>query len=466
MANTPTEVPTTTDAYRWYVVLLLTLAYVFSFIDRQILSLLIEQVKADLAISDTQFSLLSGFAFSLFYAVMGLPIAYLADRFSRVRIIAAGVAFWSLATVFCGLARNFSQMFLARVGVGTGEAALTPATYSMLSDMFPREKLGRALGTYSMGAFLGGGLAFLVGGYVIALLKSTPVVQLGLLGTFRSWQLTFFIVGLPGLLIALVILATVRDPRGQPAAAARASARGEGLRFVGAHGATFCFLFIGFSFFAMCQYALMNWTPALYMRKFGLTATQTGYLLGSVLLVCSTAGAFCSGWLTDLLQKRNRADAAMLSAIIGAALMLPAAVGAALAPDLLLSVALLVPAMFFSSFPLSTSAASIQVLAPKHLRAQIASFFLLVSNIIGMGIGTTLVALITDRYFQDNRAVDLSLAVVIAVAAAACLLLLGLGRAHYRASLAAQAKGEGRESLPEVGHRHSSGTPQPAAQQS
>ena len=134
MTNTLTEPSTTTNAYRWYVVLLLTLAYVFSFIDRQILSLLIEEIKADLAISDTQFSLLSGLAFSLFYAIMGLPIAYFADRFSRVRIIASGIAFWSLATVACGLARNFAHMFVARVGVGVGEAALTPATYSMLSD--------------------------------------------------------------------------------------------------------------------------------------------------------------------------------------------------------------------------------------------------------------------------------------------------------------------------------------------
>lgn len=434
-----TELSTTSNASRWYVVALLTLAYVFSFIDRQILSLLIEEVKSDLAISDTQFSLLSGMAFSLFYAVMGLPIAYLADRFSRVRIIAAGIAFWSLATIACGMARNFAQMFIARVGVGVGEAALTPATYSMLSDMFPREKLGRALGTYSMGAFMGGGLAFLVGGYVIALVKNTPLVDLGLLGTIRSWQFTFFIVGMPGLLIALVVLMTIRDPRGRTVATTHSPAIGDGLRFVRAHARTFFFLFIGFSFFAMCQYALMNWTPAVYMRKFGLSATETGYILGSILLICSTSGAFCGGWLIDFLQKRGHTDAAMLSGIIGAALMLPSAVGAALASDLRLSIALLVPAMFFSSFPLSTSAASIQVLAPKHLRAQIASFFLLVSNIIGMGIGTTLVALVTDRYFQDDRAVDSSLAIVIGVAATACVVLLWIGRKYYRASLAASS---------------------------
>jgi len=428
---------TTTNSYRWYVVFLLTLAYVFSFIDRQILSLLIEDIKFDLKISDTEFSLLSGFAFSLFYAIMGLPIAYFADRYSRVRIIASGVAFWSLATILCGLTRNFAQMFFARVGVGIGEAALTPATYSMLSDMFTRDKLGRALGTYSIGAFFGGGLAFLVGGYVVATLGGSPVVQLGPFGQLRSWQLVFFIVGAPGLLIALIILATIRDPRALTAPVTSGSG-GEALQFIRAHVGTFFFIFVGFSFFAMCQYALMNWTPALYIRKFGLTQAQTGYLLGSVLLFSSTAGAFCGGWLIDLLQRRNRTDAAILSGIIGAVLLLPTALGAALASQLWLSIALLIPAMFFSSFPLSTSAAAIQVLVPRHLRAQISSIFLLISNIIGMGIGTMLVAIITDQYFGDDRAVDRSLAVVIALAGSACVLLLGRGRAYYRSSFTIQ----------------------------
>lgn len=180
-----------TSRYSWYVVVLCMVAYIFSFVDRQILSLMIEPIKADLQISDTQFSLLSGLAFSLFYAFMGLPIAYLADRSSRVRIIAIGVAFWSFATAACGLSKNFLQMFLARMSVGVGEAALTPATYSMLADLFPKEKLGRALGLYSMGAFLGGGLAFLVGGYVIEALRDVPAIDLLWLGQEPCWQLRY-----------------------------------------------------------------------------------------------------------------------------------------------------------------------------------------------------------------------------------------------------------------------------------
>ena len=181
----PDSAPARRYAYEWYVVLVCMLAYIFSFVDRQILALMIEPIKRDLDLSDTQFSLLHGLAFSLFYAFMGIPIALLADRYSRPRIIAIGVAFWSLATAVCGLSRNFAQMFLARIGVGVGEAALSPATYSMLSDMFPRDRLGRAVGVYSIGSFIGGGLAFLIGGYVINLLKSVDTVALPLLGALR-----------------------------------------------------------------------------------------------------------------------------------------------------------------------------------------------------------------------------------------------------------------------------------------
>jgi MFS family permease len=186
-------------------------AYVFSFVDRQILSLLIAPIQADLKISDTQFGLLSGLAFALFYAAMGLPIASLADRKSRPLIIALGVAFWSLATVACGLARAFPQLFIARICVGAGEAALTPATYSLLGDLFPKDRLGRAAAVYSLGSFLGAGAAFLAGGALIALISAHGVTDIAGL-TLKPWQLVFVLVGLPGILIAGLIPLTVREP--------------------------------------------------------------------------------------------------------------------------------------------------------------------------------------------------------------------------------------------------------------
>ncbi len=423
---------------QWYVVSLLMLAYVFSFVDRQILYLMIEPIKADLQISDTQFSLLSGLAFSLFYAVMGLPIAFLSDRYSRVRIIAIGIAFWSLATAACGLSKSFLQMFIARVGVGVGEAALTPATYSILSDLFPREKLGRALGMYSMGAFLGGGLAFLVGGYVINLMHDVPSIDLAILGNVQPWQLTFIVVGLPGLLVALMIFATIREPKRKTEGQQIKPGVKDAITFIRAHRNTFTCHFLGFSCFAMCQYALISWAPAMYIRKFGLTPVEVGYILGSVVLVFNTAGVFCGGWLVDALQKRGHADAALISGIVGISGTLIPAVGATLVDNLSLSIILIAPAMFFSSFPLSTSAAAIQVLAPNHLRAQISAMFLLISNFVGMGIGTTLVAVLTDHFFKDPKAVGASMALMISVAAVLCFCLLSIGRKYFRASMLIQ----------------------------
>ncbi|MBB1593880.1 MFS transporter [Achromobacter sp. UMC46] len=428
-------------AYEWYVVVICMLAYIFSFVDRQILALMIEPIKHDLQLSDTQFSLLHGLAFSLFYAFMGIPIALLADRYSRPKIIAIGVAFWSLATAACGLSRNFAQMFLARIGVGVGEAALSPATYSMLSDMFPREKLGRAVGIYSIGSFIGGGMAFLIGGYVIDLLKSVDTVVVPWIGAMRPWQVTFFIVGLPGLLVALAILLTVRDPqrlglRRNAAGDAQKPTLRDTVRFLGRHRGTFFCHYLGFSFYAMVLFALLSWTPAFYMRKFGMSPTDAGYMLGVVVLVANTAGVFCGGWLMDWLAKCGYGDAPLRAGVIGALGMALPAVAFTQVDSLWLSVGLLLPAMFFASFPMPTSTAAMQILPPNQLRAQVSALFLLISNLIGLGLGTTAVALLTDRLFKQPAAVGQSLSLLIGGATVLCVLLLASGCARYRRSLA------------------------------
>jgi len=426
--------------YEWYVVLVCMLAYVFSFVDRQVLALMIEPIKRDLQISDTEFSLLQGFAFSLFYALMGMPIAYLADRFARPRIIAIGIALWSLATAACGASQNFLQMFVARMGVGVGEAALSPATYSMLSDLFPREKLGRAVGVYSLGSFIGGGMAFLIGGYVIGLLKQMATVTIPVIGTIRSWQITFLIVGLPGILIALVFLLTVRNPQ-RKGLTRDTTGKHErvsivrALRFIGSHRKTFSCHYLGFSFYAMTLYCLMSWTPAFYIRHFGFTPMRAGYTLGTILLVANTTGVFAGGWLRDALLKRGRTDGPMLAGLIGAIGLLLPAVAFTQVENLNASLALLVVAMFFASFPMPTSTAAMQMLAPNQMRAQISAVFLLVSNLIGLGVGTTVVALITDKVLASPKAVGVSMSIVNLVATLLAISLLWLGCAHFRRSV-------------------------------
>ena len=430
----------TSGKYAWYVVMLCMIAYIFSFIDRQILALMIEPIKADLNLSDTQFSLLHGLAFSLFYAFMGLPLAYIADRFSRPKLISAGIIFWSLATAACGLSKNFVQLFLCRIGVGAGEAALSPAAYSIFSDLFSKEKLGKAVGVYSTGAFLGGGIAFLVGGYVISLLKNTTLIDVPLFGLMKAWQVAFLIVGLPGILIGILFILTVRDPKRQ---GQRLDANGQvqkvnlsdSFKFVAKHRGTFSCHYLGFSFYAMALFCLTSWSPAFYIRKFGLSPTEVGYMLGTVLLVANTLGALTAGWLTDWFMQKGRKDASILVGAIGAACMIIPIATFTLVDQLWLSVCLLVPAMFFASFPIPTSTAAMQHLAPNQLRAQISSIFLLISNLIGLGIGTTLVALITDKVFGSPKAVGYSVTIVASISAVLAALLLRAGCKKFRESM-------------------------------
>lgn len=426
--------------YQWYVVVICMLAYILSFVDRQILSLMIEPIKHDLMLSDTQFSLLQGLAFSLFYAFMGIPIAALADKKSRIKIISIGIAFWSLATAACGLSKNFAQMFLARLGVGAGEAALSPAFYSIVTDLFPKEKLGRALGLYAIGAFIGSGLAFLIGGYVISLLKNVDSVVLPVIGQLKTWQLTFFIVGLPGVLLALVMILTVKEPTrkglkfDQNGQLIQASFKNS-IAFIKTHKKTFFCHFIGFSFYTMMLYSLLGWAPAFYMRHFGLDASQTGYILGSIILIANTAGALFCGWLIDHFSKKGYSDAAIRAGMIGCAALIVPSVLFTQVDNMYLSFALIFVAMFFSTFPIPASAAATQMLTPNQLRAQVSAKFLLVSNLIALGVGTTAVALLTDKYFQNTLMVGNSISIVNAVAGLLGVFLLYKGCKYYRESI-------------------------------
>lgn len=428
------------STYQWYVVLICMMAYILSFVDRQILSLMIEPIKADLMLSDTQFSLLQGLAFSLFYAFMGVPIAALADKKSRIKIISVGIAFWSLATAACGLSKNFIQMFLSRLSVGAGEAALSPAFYSIVADLFPKEKLGRALGVYAIGAFIGSGLAFLIGGYVIGLLKDVSFVSLPMIGEIKTWQLTFMIVGLPGILLALLMILTVREPArkglkiGQDGEVVKASFKNS-VAFIKLHKKTFFCHFIGFSFYTMMLYSLLGWAPAYYMRHFGLDASQTGYILGIIILVANTSGALFCGWLIDFFSRRGYSDAAIRAGAFGCAALIIPSVLFTQVDNMQLSFALIFVAMFFSTFPIPASAAATQMLTPNQLRAQVSAKFLLISNLIALGVGTTAVALITDRYFENTLMVGNSISIVNAVAGVIGVFLLYKGCQYYRESM-------------------------------
>ncbi len=282
----------------WFVVGVLCCAYVLSYVDRIIINLLVEPIKADLAISDTQFALLTGVAFGLFYTVMGLPLGRLADRRSRRGLVAAGVFLFSLATIASGLAKTYWQLFLARVGVGVGEAAITPAAYSLIADLFPPERLGRAMAVFTMSAFVGIGLAYIGGGAAIAWLTRLGEIELPVVGALEAWHLAFLIAGVPGLLVAPLAFAFAEPIRRGLKGAAELPLR-DVAREVAARRDALIPLFAGYCMVTLAGYAGAVWTPAFFIRTYGWTAGETGLWWGLVSLIFGPLGAIAGGWICD-----------------------------------------------------------------------------------------------------------------------------------------------------------------------
>jgi MFS family permease len=441
-----TTAPWPKPAYSWYVVAVLMLAYTNSFIDRQILSLLIEPIRADLEITDTQVSLLAGIAFTIFYTLMGVPIARLADQRNRRAIIVIGIGFWSLMTAACGLAKNFGHMFLARIGVGVGEATLSPAAMSIIADYFPRSKLARAISIYSMGVYFGAGLALVIGGYVIKLVSQAGDVSLPLIGLVRPWQMTFFLVGLLGIPVILLVL-TIREPlrRGVAlkgsAEARQASSVPVLLAFLKSNRQTVTWHFLAFSFIGIGIAGLLVWTPTLFIRTHGLDAPTIGFIYGLVLFFGGTSGVYAGGYLADWLQKRGREDAILRAAFYSALAIIPFAVLMPLMPNVPLAVAFLACASFLMGMPQGLPAAALQVISPNPLRAQMTALYFLVGNLIANGFGPTAYALVTDYVFADPAMLRYSLASVSAVVLPMGALFAFLALKPYRQSVAdAQAR--------------------------
>jgi MFS family permease len=422
----------------WYAVAVLMVAYTFSFIDRSILSLLVVPIRRDLGISDFQFSLLHGLAFALFYTALGIPIARAADRYSRRWIITIGILVWSIATALCGLARNFAQLFTARVAVGVGEAALSPAAYSMIADMFPRETLSRALSFYNIGVFLGGGLAFIIGGAVVSAVGDTSTYSVPAVGDLYGWQVTLIAVGVPGVLIALLTALLKEPPRPATSGGPESIPLREVFGFITSNGRTFACHFLGFSSLALLYNSLFAWSPALLIRKFGLTGGEAGLYLGGIVLVFATAGILSGGWYADWLTSKGRPDATMRTGRIAAVALIPCIVIAPLMPTLTLALIAFCPLMFFVSVPWAGAAAALQIVSPPRMRAQISAMYLFVVNLAGIGFGPVATAFVTDYVFQDDAALPYSLLSVGLVSSVLGLLLLSAGLAPYRASLAAQ----------------------------
>jgi len=417
----------------WYAVAVLWLAYICSFVDRQVLALLVEPIKATLQIGDTQVSLLQGLAFGLFYAFMGLPCGLLIDRYSRRAVIAAGVTLWSLATIACGFATGFWMLFVARMLVGVGEATLSPGALSMLSDHFPREQRVLPISIYVSAGSFGGGLAMIAGGAAIAWVTAHPFVLPGG-AVLEGWRATFVLVGIPGLFIAALMM-TVREParRNEGAPGARgAHAWSAAWAFMSERRSLFLRHYGAFALFAWLAYAMLSWAPTYFIRVHGWTLPEAGWRFGLVYLAGGFSGAILGGMFAAALRRRKAVDANLRAAAWGCTLIVPFVIAAPLMTDPWLALALIGVAIFFTAFPSGASVTAISEVTPSVLRGQVGAVYYLVMGLVGLAAGPLSVALCTDYLFQDPKRVGDSMALVSAIVAPAAALVLWPALPHFR----------------------------------
>lgn len=426
-------------AARWHTLIALICAYVIAFIDRQILGLLVEPIKRDLMLSDTQVSLLQGFAFASVLAIAGLPLGLLIDRGRRTRIIALGISFWSLATAGCGLVSGYAGLWMCRMGVGIGEATLTPAGHSIISDSFPRRRLGLALGIFGIGGYIGSGLALVIGAGVIASLPESGTIALPLIGAVRPWQVVFLVIAAAGFPVAAWIALRPEPPR---TLGSLPASRAAILGHFRTHGKSLMLVNLSAAFAGMAIYATHAWAPSFLIRTFGLSATQAGLSLGLVTIVFGAAGMLCGGWLGDVTVARGRADGRVLTmAAVGLGAIPFAA--AMLAPSATLSLALLAIPLFLNALAMGVLPSAQQAITPGRMRGIVAALGVFTVNIIGLGIGPTAVALVTDYGFGDPLMLRYALAVVVPLMTVAATLLALAARKSYRSSVNRLAEQDG-----------------------
>lgn len=421
------------SAVAWSTVAILMVAYVLSFIDRQILNLLVGPIRRDLAISDTQMSLLMGLSFALFYTLCGIPLGRMADSRSRRGLITVGVLIWSAMTAACGLARQYWQFLLFRVGVGVGEAALSPAAYSLIADSFPAQRRATAISVYSMGIYLGSGLAFLLGGLVIKFASAQGDVHLPLFGEVRPWQLIFLILGAAGVLFTLLMLAVKEPQRHGVGAGVEVPMREVGAYLRANRKTVICHNF-GFACISFASYGSGAWVPTFFVRTYGWDAGHVGVVYGSIVAVFGCLGIVFGGRLADRWAKRGRTDANMRVGLLAACLALPLSVAFPLLDDANLVALLMAPTVFCLSMPFGVAPAAIQEIMPNSMRGQASAIYLFVVTLFGLGVGPTAVALVTDFVFHDDMALRYSLLIVTSLALLGGVLLLGMGLKPYRQS--------------------------------
>lgn len=427
--------------YRWYVVAVLFAAYAFSAIDSRVLTLLVEDIKKSLGLSDFEISLLQGFAFALLYSVAALPIGrYVDNAKKRTPIIIVGVLIWSAMTMACGLARSFGGLFFTRVGVGVGEATLSPSAYSLISDYFEKQRRALAISFYAIGYPIGGGLALIIGGILLGYFTRRGPTDLGIFGTLEPWQMVFVAVGAPGIIIAALI-ATIREPaRQETAGLGQTLPIREVITFLRERWKLYGMLIGVTSLSGLLSIGTSLWYPTFLMRTYGLSVGQVGLYYGLLMLVCGTLGTLGGGWLSGVLIRRGRSDANLRIMLYATVMKAVPLVVGPLMPTAALALAFMAVGTLVGMASQGVVLTAIQDVTPNRLRGQVTALTLLTVNLIGLGLGSSLIAAITDFGFGDEGALRYAISITGAIMLPIMLLLLATGMGRYRRALEAMEK--------------------------
>ena len=413
------EINFPTPVVAWTTLAILFLAYISSFVDRMIISLLVEPIKADFQISDTQISLLLGLSFAIFYCLAALPIGRLVDIWSRKKIVTVGITLWSFMTALCGLAQNYTQLFLARIGVGVGEASLAPAAYSMLADSFPPKKLGLAMGVFTMGTAVGAGLALIIGGAIISFVTGENGENVSLFGInfLSGWQWVFVLVGLPGLFIAL-LTSLIREPDrivieekkklygdiSIPISEVKKFFKINADFYIPHHFA------VGCSNLALV--GINSWVSVYFMRIHGWTISEAGFNIGIALILGGVLGLIIGGWLSDKISVYIAGGKAYFC-LVCAVLAIPFAIFFATEDNAFNALVFFALSYSFMVAPIAPAAAMLQEITPNRMRGMLSAFYLLIVSLIGLALGPLIVAFLNDTYFGGGVGIQKALLISI-----------------------------------------------------
>jgi MFS family permease len=424
-------------------VLILTIAYTHSNIARQVMPMFVGPIQTDLGLSDIGISLAGGFAFALWYSVMGVPLGRLVDTANRRRLIIIGVMVWSAMTALCGLSNAFALFILGRVGLGLSEAVVIPASLSILHDLYPRRRLALATSTFFTGAWFGNGVAFILGAWILAHPSTTAPSWLGL-SSLRSWQIAFLAVAAAGVPVGLLCLC-LREPEraddgfqhaGAPGTWRARPALDAMLRHLGAHVRLYAGIVIGITVYSAAVSGAAFWAVEYFVRTFGSDRSEVGYLYGLQGVVAGPLGLTLAGWLADRAEMRGTADAKLRVAIASLLVLLPLG-GLFFAVDsersamiLYVAVTLLTPIAY------GTGAAALQSATPGTAQGLVLGLYTFMTNAVGMGLGPTMVAMASKMFQQSGHEVSWGIAIVIVITIPFAVVMLGLAMKPYRQMIA------------------------------